>query len=568
MLHKKLFILITVFVLSLFFFPGAHAQYRAAIERESIDPPGNIPSLALAGYGVPPEGRFTLSWIPVEPNAAKQIDKGRIVANSRKQTKWYVYERKIYKKGNTRPFDFSGFSDSIIAVTANRNYIYVLTATQQLYRAAFHIGIIKFQKIGWKNGQTWKQDMRRVFIVKEHLYATDGENYFVAKHNTAANIYATVLALGAGKKKLLFIALDLCGIDQSFTDEVKRIVFKKYKIPAEAILINASHTHFSPVAQNYPTWFPYQHTPDNAYLFGTVKNAILKAVGTSLKNLQPAEVSYGRGAVAIGFNRSLGINGGYDDAVDVLRIKLLQTGKINALFLAGCHPVFKFDLNSPIGYEVNGNYPAIAREILKEKYNVDRSIFIQGCAGDINPIDDDAAITAEKLSTEVADILKKPLQPLSGQLLFSIDSVVIPVNAWSQDSIKKFKALNLSSEDVYALKNERWADRMFQQYATNSLPAYMPVYIQHLKIGDWQFFGLSREAVSAYSIGIKKLFPGKNVSVAGYCNNVASYLPALQHIRSKTYEGFDSFFWYDQPGIFPESIYDIILNKIEQLWAK
>jgi hypothetical protein len=129
----------------------------------------------------------------------------------------------------------------------------------------------------------------------------------------------------------------------------------------------------------------------------------------------------------------------------------------------------------------------------------------------------------------------------------------------------EFRNRNSGKEgDVYAEKNVRWADMMLQSYRANTLPASMPVYIQTINIGQWKLVGLSREAVTGYSIGIKKLWPGTLVSVAGYCNDVSSYLPTQRHIREGVYEGMDSFFWYGQPAVFPESVYDDILEKIKQ----
>jgi hypothetical protein len=69
--------------------------------------------------------------------------------------------------------------------------------------------------------------------------------------------------------------------------------------------------------------------------------------------------------------------------------------------------------------------------------------------------------------------------------------------------------------------------------------------------------------VTDYSIGIKKIWPEKLVSVAGYCNDVSSYLPTSRHIKAGTYEGLGSFFWYGQPSVFPFDVYEKIIDKIK-----
>jgi hypothetical protein len=75
--------------------------------------------------------------------------------------------------------------------------------------------------------------------------------------------------------------------------------------------------------------------------------------------------------------------------------------------------------------------------------------------------------------------------------------------------------------------------------------------------------GLSREVVTEYSLAIKKIWPGKLVSVAGYCNDVSSYLPVERHITTGVYEGHGSYFWYGQPSSFPLNILDLVVNRIK-----
>jgi hypothetical protein len=90
----------------------------------------------------------------------------------------------------------------------------------------------------------------------------------------------------------------------------------------------------------------------------------------------------------------------------------------------------------------------------------------------------------------------------------------------------------------------------------------MPVYIQTFDIGNWKLIGLSREPVSEYGLEIKKLFPKKMVTVAGYNNDVSSYLPSAKHIIAETYEGSYSFYWYGAIALFPENILDLVIQKI------
>jgi hypothetical protein len=93
----------------------------------------------------------------------------------------------------------------------------------------------------------------------------------------------------------------------------------------------------------------------------------------------------------------------------------------------------------------------------------------------------------------------------------------------------------------------------------------MPVYINTINIGNWKLVGFSREATTGYGLSVKNFWPDKLISVAGYTNDVSSYLPTHMHIEQGVYEGKDSYFWDGMPNSFPENVDDTILNIIKSL---
>lgn len=92
----------------------------------------------------------------------------------------------------------------------------------------------------------------------------------------------------------------------------------------------------------------------------------------------------------------------------------------------------------------------------------------------------------------------------------------------------------------------------------------MPVYVHTVNIGNWKLVGFSRETTTPYSLGVKDLWPDKLVSVAGYTNDVSSYLPTHLHIAKKNYEGLDSFIWYGMPDTFPADVEETIITQVRK----
>jgi len=193
-------------------------------------------------------------------------------------------------------------------------------------------------------------------------------------------------------------------------------------------------------------------------------------------------------------------------------------------------------------------------------------LFLQGTAGDINPKDNGEYITGEKLSNEVIAVLDRPMNKIDGPISFYLDTINISITPWTKEEILAFRLQNNEKPgDVYAEKNVKWCDLMLKYYNENKMPNSLPVYVHTINIGNWKLVGFSRETTTGYSFGVKNLWPDKLVSVAGYTNDVSSYLPTHMHLEAHTYEGLDSFFWYGMPNVFPMNVDEIILNKVKSL---
>ncbi|HEY0770614.1 MAG TPA: hypothetical protein VGD31_09800, partial [Sphingobacteriaceae bacterium] len=106
---------------------------------------------------------------------------------------------------------------------------------------------------------------------------------------------------------------------------------------------------------------------------------------------------------------------------------------------------------------------------------------------------------------------------------------------------------------------------MLKKYKENKVPTSLPVLVQTINIGEWKLVGLSREVVTEYGPAIRKIWPDKLVSVAGYCNDISSYLPNRWHVEAKLYEGNESFFWYGETAFFPEDVLEALTGKIKSL---
>jgi len=453
----------------------------------------------------------------------------------------------------------------IISLAADKSRLYALTSEGVIYKCEPSREEIRWLKMAYRNGETIKEDINHIIIFNERLYGIGKNNMlYIGENRSEGNLTSRALAIKKGSSTIVIINIDLCGLDDEFTGAIKDEIYKKTSIPGNAVFINSSHTHFAPVSQNWLTWQEANQRPDSIYLNKTLRNGIINSVEKALAKLEPAELWFGRGTTDIGYNRSLKDHPElYDSAVDVLKISYPVKHEENYLFIAACHPVFS--TAGTLHYTISANYPGVARQLVERRTNTVNSLFLQGTAGDINPKDNGEYISGEKLANEVIAVLNRPMEKISGPVTFFLDTINIPIKPWTIEEIMAYKEENINKTgDVYAEKNVKWSDLMLKYYKEETMPSSLPVYVQTFNIGNWKLIGFSRETTTEYGLGVKNMWPGKMVSVAGYTNDVSSYLPTSKHLELKNYEGFDSFFWYGSPAVFPIDVYDRIIGEIKQ----
>jgi len=102
-------------------------------------------------------------------------------------------------------------------------------------------------------------------------------------------LHARCLVLDDGKTKIAFAVCDSCMIPREITDEAKRLAQKTTGIPAERILISATHCHSAPTVAGV-----FQSDPDPDYV-KYLPQQIAKGITQAAANLKPAHIGWGVG---------------------------------------------------------------------------------------------------------------------------------------------------------------------------------------------------------------------------------------------------------------------------------
>ena len=239
--------------------------------------------------------------------------------------------------------------------------------------------------------------------------------------STLDPLYARVLVLEAGGKRLAIVTLDLGrSFGETSLDQLQAEVRKSSAI--SCLLVNASHTHSAPMVKdeykgNPPEW-------ERRALDG-----IAAAISDAANHLQEARIGVGTGSVLIGHNRLRVNDDGsvswfernptkiptspVDPTVTVLRIDTAKGEPLAILINYACHPVVLGSDNP----QYSADFPAITNRVVEKALGGNaESFYVQGAPGDINPyyanmpIAQDAIKlrdwTGERLGEEAARVAK------------------------------------------------------------------------------------------------------------------------------------------------------------------
>lgn len=398
----------------------------------------------------------------------------------------------------------------------------------------------------------------------------------------AQDLFAKALAVeDAAGHRVVIVTLDLISVPRFLRDRVAATAQERYKLPPEALLINCSHTHCGPEFRE--TDAPRQgDAPDRgkkaAAYARKLEGQLVDLIGTAIKGLAPAKLTYFRARCGFAMNRRLPVADGWanspnadgpvDHDVPVLRADG-PDGKARAiLFGYACH-------NTTLAYyRWCGDYAGFAQEFIERSNPGAVAMFLMGCGGDQNPYPRGAEELARQhglsLATAVAAAIQTRPRSVRGPIWSAYDLARVDYATPLPTKAELLKQKE-SAKDVY---DRNHAARLLSHLErTGSLPEGYSAPVQVLRFGDdLTLVALPGETVVDYSVRLKKELGGKGpaVWVAGYCNDVFAYLPSRRVLKEGGYEGGGAmkYMSYPHPGPFAETVEDRVAGKARELADK
>ena len=386
-------------------------------------------------------------------------------------------------------------------------------------------------------------------------------------------LWTKALAIEDNKSgRVVIVTTDLIGLPRTITDLVAARALKEYGLDRSRLLFNSSHTHTGPVVPpTLPTMFALSATDQQIAEDYSRKltEELFTVIGAALGRLAPAQISYGVGQAHFAVNRReptpegvrIGVNptGPVDPDVPVIRVTSADGTLLAVLFGCACHNT---TLTGQF-YELSGDYAGFAQIDIESAHPGATAMFLMLCGGDQNPNPRSKLELAQQhghtLADEVDRVLQSTLTPVKSPIRAAFQNIELVFALHARES---FEA-ELNDKNPARVRR---AQVMLKAYDGRH-PVRQTLYpIQAIRFGNaFTILALGGEVVVDYVLRIKREFGSKGIIVAGYSNDVMSYIPSLRVLKEGGYEADQSMIYYGRPGPYDEQVEDRIMTTVQQV---
>jgi hypothetical protein len=396
---------------------------------------------------------------------------------------------------------------------------------------------------------------------------TPMEGYFSPRMSQGVDddLHAKALVIEKDGVKVALVVCDLANMPRQISDPARELIAKSAAgIPADHVMVSATHTHTGPIVLRDSARDPKEgEALDKAKAFSaTLPELICKAVVRANEKLAPAKASFAMGHEAhVSFNRRyhmkdgrVGWNPGkLNPKVDRpagpidpdVPVVYFETADDKATPIA-TYTGFACHMDTVGSERISADYATPLCETLAKFKGADMvTIFGTGACGDINHIDPNTARKQEGLDEARrigtilgGEIIKTyarleplpdgPLRVKTTKLQLGLPEIKPGDVEWAREAFLKPSKARMVMDRVKALKILDTAARKGQP---------IDVDVQVVTLGnDLAWVSMPGELFSELGLDIKKSSPFKNTVIVELANGAVGYLPTSHAFAEGNYE--------------------------------
>ncbi|MDW7994216.1 MAG: hypothetical protein RMI91_06145 [Gemmatales bacterium] len=372
--------------------------------------------------------------------------------------------------------------------------------------------------------------------------------------------------------RMAIVACDVLMLTRDLLDPVAEEIGQKFGIPADRLLINATHTHHAP---STVTVHGYQR---EELFCRRVQRGIVEAVGQAVSRLEPAEFCFALGQEAtVGQNSRLLLKDGtiywigprddairptgpFDPDLPVLAFRSIRgtRGWLAVLFNHSTHTIG----TRQGGVRSPSFYGLAAQELESELGGV--FCFLQGASGSTHnlsvPVDEAVIRIKNAVREALEEAQPRPVSQLRGLRQTFRFRIRHFDEAREDEAVSKYcqRRAGPSADgiiQVFRQQRKLLAPLQGQQRET---------WLQVLQIGDVALVGVPAEFFTKLGLSIKRRSPFRYTYIAELANDWIGYLPDKKAFELGGYQTWTGLHCYAEPGT-GERVVDEIVAMLSRL---
>jgi hypothetical protein len=376
------------------------------------------------------------------------------------------------------------------------------------------------------------------------------------------------LYLDDGRGSLLFVANDVIYVCRDSVRRVRARISEKTGIPAERIMVTATHTHSGPLTVDTLNNGADPKVPktDPRYV-ERLEDGIVRAAVTAFQNAQPAEI-----ALALADGSCVGTNrhdpkGPANSETPALVVRNRESkAYIAAMIVCSMHPTVLHEDSTLY----SADFPGMARQYLQENLLGKGCpvVYHTGPSGNQSPRHvtkantfDEASRLGGLLGSAILDALKTAryfdnLELSAAQTEIVFPRRAIPTAAQAEEhyrrSTERLESLCLANADRREVRTAEcdWfgaeetlalARAVAEGRHEAAIDSVLPAEIMVAKIGPWSFVGWPGESFVEFALYVRKQHPQCHVITLAN-GELQGYLVTAEAVKNNWYEAMTSLF--------------------------
>lgn len=375
---------------------------------------------------------------------------------------------------------------------------------------------------------------------------------FAARTQPAVGVLDPLLAralyLADGPERLLWVHVDLIGLERDFVTEFRQWAAARHGLAPAQVMLSATHTHSGP-----PTIHLQEAGTYDASYVTSLSTRLQQVASAALAQPEECQVIRVEGHCDLAIDRRRRPSAHTDPRVAAVGWRRADGTFAAVLTNYAMHGVALGAGNRQISADVPGQ---VAHAVTRQLPGRPVALVTNGACANLNPPAENVPFSqiqawGEQIAGAVVPALRRAAPEPGAGLRVRARIVPLPIERLSLEEIEAAARRALDEESAfpewgarYRRAVENWRQTMSQAVRDGTASDTREIELSAVRIGGALFLGLNAEIFSTFTDQVRSAAGGAAYTV-GYANGLLGYLPTAAAYDEGGYEVETAHYFYN-----------------------